>query len=396
MKKILILSFVLCSISAKANIQLSDSSYISLLTCEPAEAIYARFWHSAIRVCDEKNNIDNAYNYGIFDFSTPYFIPKFIKGHTDYMLDVYPMEYFMSSYITRQSTVYEQILSLSQEEKQALFDALEENYRPENRVYRYNFVYDNCATRDYYIIKRILDQSGQTMVITYPNKNKSYRGVFEEFLGRDNWQRFAIDVVIGQEADSPITTESLIAFPKYTMDIMEATALVKDTINKPLVLQTNTLTEYPIKIPSENSIFRPTIVCSLLLIIVVFISFWWWRKEKYPAWLDFVLFLICGIMGSVVFYLMFLSTHPLVHYNYNLLWLNPLQLIFAFLLLNKKWRKPLSYFAIVNAFATLLAIIVFVTRFQIMHASFLALMAMMLVRSLLFYQQNINKRDKTI
>ena len=43
--------------------------------------------------------------------------------------------------------VWQQTLNLTEEEKERLIALLTENYRPENRVYRYNFFYDNCATR---------------------------------------------------------------------------------------------------------------------------------------------------------------------------------------------------------------------------------------------------------
>lgn len=393
MRKILLLLLIVCSsVAATDAQQLSDSTTISLLTCEPAEAIYARFWHSAIRVCDPQNNIDNAYNYGIFDFSSPYFIPKFLKGDTDYILAAYSTEAFLGSYMDRKSTVYQQVLNLSSEEKQMLYDALEKNSLPENRTYRYNFVYDNCATRAYYIIKKILDKQGYNMEIDYSLRPKTYRGVFEEFLGRDNWQRFCIDVVIGSNADKRIGVENLIAFPRYTMEFVEATTLRNDSVTKKFVERKGVLCQYPLQKPSEHSFFRPTIVCSLLMVIVVLVSFWGWKRGRYFAWLDFVLFLICGLMGLVVFYLMFFSTHPLVDANYNLLWLNPLMVVFAFLLLNKKWRGWLSYFAILNAFATIAAIIILLMRIQIMHASFLSLMAMMLVRSLMFFQQNFRRK----
>lgn len=386
MKKISVLLLLSVSLAVSATTRLSESAKISLLTCEPSTAIYERFWHTAIRVYDEANNIDYAYNYGIFDFDTPFFIPKFIKGDTDYILAAYYTDDFTKNYLSRRSSIYEQVLNLSAEQRQALFDALEENATFENRTYRYNFVYDNCATRAYYIIKKILDASNQTMVVGYIHPTTTYRTVFEEFLGRDNWQRFAIDVVIGREADLPINTESLIAFPKYTMAMIGSTVLMTDTTSLPLVASTDIIGGYPPLTPSEHSPFRPTIVCSLLMIAVVFASFLSWRNGKYMAWLDFILFFVCGLVGLIVFYLSFLSSHPLVYPNYNLLWLNPLMLIFAFLLLNKRWRQWLSYLAAFNAITILLAIVVFVTRYQVMHASFLALMAMMLVRSLMFFK----------
>ena len=383
---------LLVSTSAAAHTELSDKAYISLLTCEPSTAIYERFWHSAIRVCDPANGIDKAYNYGIFDFDTPFFTAKFVKGATDYILAVYDTEDFVDSYMARRSTIYEQILNLTADERQTLYDALEENALPENKTYRYNFVYDNCATRVYFIIKKVLDRYGTTMIIDYPFRPTTYRAVFEQFLGRDNWQRFAIDIVIGEPADRQISPDALIAFPKYTMEFVANTQLTTDTLSVPLVASVGTICRFPTVKPSEHSLLRPTFVCSLLMVVVIFLSFWCWRVDKYFAIIDFILFFVFGLIGTVVFYLMFFSVHPLVSPNYNILWANPLMLVFSLLLLNKRWRRYLSYFAIFNALTTIIAIIIFVLRIQVMHASFLALMAMMLVRSLMFFQQNFYKK----
>jgi hypothetical protein len=371
---------------ANAGITLSDSCRVSLLTCAPHDEIYARFGHSAIRICDPANELDLAYNYGIFDFSSSWFIPRFIHGATDYQLEPAPMIYFLNSYAARKSTVYEQILDLSQSEKQALFDALEINYLPENRIYRYNFVYDNCATRPYDMITKVLKT---TPINNYYRRTTSYRAIIEEFVGRNNWQRFGIDILIGREADLPtVDIYALRAFPKYTANIIGGITLQNDTGSKPLVVESNVLCKFPPIVPSEKSLLNPNIICCLIMLLITLLSFSAWKKRKTLVWLDFLLFFVSGAIGIIIFYLMFVSSHPLVHQNYNLLWLNPLHFIFAFLLLKSSWRPALRYYALLSTFLTLAAIIVFVTRFQVMHPAFLPLMAIMLVRSILFFQEN--------
>ncbi|MDR3326581.1 MAG: DUF4105 domain-containing protein [Prevotellaceae bacterium] len=385
MRKLTLIIGLCVSVFASANVTLSDSAKISLLTCEPGTAVYARFGHSAIRVCDLENNLDYAYNYGIFDFSSKFFLARFIQGATDYMLEPFSMEYFYESYVARHSTVYEQTLDLSKEEKQALYDALETNYLPENRVYRYNFIYDNCATRPFYMIMKHLTQSP---IITFDYKPTTYRNIVEEYTGRNTWLRFGIDILIGREADERITAESLIAFPLYTMKTVGSIVLESDSGSKPLVSEAKTLCTFPLISAEEKTLFNPQVICCLIMILVVFLSYFSWKNKSYFAWLDFILFLVSGLLGLIVFYLTFFSSHPLVDYNLNLLWMNPLQLLFALLLFKTSLRRHLSYFALFNTFTILLAIIVLVTRFQVMNAAFLPLMAMMLVRSILFYQMN--------
>ena len=60
-------------------IQAQDSNQnatlrFSLITCDAGEDIYTIWGHTAIRVVDSMNQTDIVYNYGSFDFNTPYFI----------------------------------------------------------------------------------------------------------------------------------------------------------------------------------------------------------------------------------------------------------------------------------------------------------------------------------
>jgi len=139
--------FTLLLFSKAYSIQLSPESKISLLTCSLGDEIYSYFGHSAIRINDPQNGIDSVFNYGAFSFDTPNFIWRFTKGETDYMIAGERMSSFMESYRQEQRSVYEQVLNISQPEKQSLFDALVENAKMENRVYRYRHFSDNCSTR---------------------------------------------------------------------------------------------------------------------------------------------------------------------------------------------------------------------------------------------------------
>ena len=50
-------------------------------------------------------------------------------------------------YINQDRYVKEQVLILTESEKILLYNYLEQNIRPENRTYLYNYVYNNCATK---------------------------------------------------------------------------------------------------------------------------------------------------------------------------------------------------------------------------------------------------------
>ena len=129
------------------NAQQADSTDVYMITCAPGNASYSIYGHTALRIVIRGTDFDMAYNWGIFDFSTPNFTYRFAKGKLDYMLGASPYERFLREYISEERPVWSQKLNLSDAEKERLFVLINENLREENRKYRYDFFFDNCATR---------------------------------------------------------------------------------------------------------------------------------------------------------------------------------------------------------------------------------------------------------
>ncbi|MGN0186886.1 MAG: DUF4105 domain-containing protein [Paludibacteraceae bacterium] len=326
MKKLL-LSFLLVCCSLSATAQLTEQSRISLITCDPGELVYERFGHTALRICDSTQHIDLIFHYGVFDFDTEFFIPKFIKGATDYAIGLCGTNYFIDNYAQRGSAVNEQVLTLTLPQRQQLLDALVENYRPENRLYRYNFVFDNCATRPYHMLLHVIDAP---LLCTY-STDATYRDIIHECIGWHNWTAFGIALILGAEADQSAGNDGAIGFPFCLRDELDATWLqtAPDTI-VPLVAARHTLVDNP-PIPIENTPwpFSPTAIFAVLLIAGALLTWYDLKRHRTSLWFDVPLFGIVGIAGIVIGYLMFFSMHPLVHANWNLLWANPLWLVFA-------------------------------------------------------------------
>ena len=130
-----------CLPSLRAEDIKTDSIRLSLLTCAPGEEIYALFGHTAIRYENFTRKQDLVFNYGMFSFHTPNFVMRFLMGKTDYQLGVVRYKDFEVEYAMRGSSVYQQTLNLTEDEKWELVRLLDENYHPANRIYRYNYFY---------------------------------------------------------------------------------------------------------------------------------------------------------------------------------------------------------------------------------------------------------------
>ena len=210
-----------------------DKVRISLLTCAPGTEIYALFGHSAIRYENPDQQQDWVFNYGMFSFKDPNFVMRFVKGETDYQLGVMPFAYFEAEYAMRGSSVYQQVLNLTNEEKECLIRLLEENYRPANRVYRYNYFYDNCTTR----ARDKIEESIQGKVVYPENEAEvSFRSILHEFMKDSHWSEFGIDLCLGSEADQPIEERKQMFAPFYMLEAARGAMIHRGDTVVPLVL----------------------------------------------------------------------------------------------------------------------------------------------------------------
>ena len=369
----LILSFLL-TITALAQqpAEREDDIYsnleISLLTCSPGDELYSAFGHTAIRVNDM------VFNYGMFNFNTEGFYIKFVSGQTDYELGVEMMDGFERQYERRNRSVIEQKLNLTNEEKAALFNALIENTRPENKTYRYNFVFDNCATRPRVKIEECLKGA-----IKYDVKeeSESYRKLIEKYVGEDSWIKFGIDILIGAEADKTASFFDRLFLPD---ELMNAFATARRDNGERLVTETKEIvSQDKDEDDDEDNGVTPLAVAVIAMSIISIASLLFPRKLKA---LDVVLFLATGLLGVVVTFLCFFSLHPLVGENYNLLWLNPLHLIIPLTIFIKKARKILMGTYALIALATAVAISGYIYLPQEFNIAFLPFMAIIVVRAL--------------
>ena len=217
--------FILCLtawIGAEAR-SLSEEARISLLTCTPGEELYARYGHTAIRVQDPQNRLDLVFNYGIFDFNTDHFYWKFVKGETWYELGAITMPWFMLEYEEEHRPVYEQVLNLNPSQREEIWQALVRNYEPENRKYLYNFVFDNCATRPYWLIAKVL---GDTIISDYTgNTGVSYRSFIRHYTGSRTWSNAGINLLFGRRADKGMNSDQRLFLPEELMKTLQLTKI---------------------------------------------------------------------------------------------------------------------------------------------------------------------------
>lgn len=331
--------------------QLTDESYIVVYTCAPGNQLYSQFGHSAIGVIDPKLNINAVFNYGTFSFQTPHFYAKFCAGKLLYRLSAESFARFVAEYEEEGRQVVAQRLNLSLEQRQQLFNNLDENYKPENRYYQYDFFFDNCASR-------ILDMLYNTFdtALTYCNSDSSrqptLRNCIHPYLQQSLWTKAGIDLALGSITDRCASKREQAFLPDKLCAYIADCKI--DTL--PLVLDTYEVVKSTIQPASTRWFIAPFTIFLLLFFVILALSI----KLPNFNWkiIDCFYFSVLGILGLVVTLLWFATDHGATIWNLNILWASPLYLIYIFVVgkNTKKWYRYLTVILLISNALLLLAL----------------------------------------
>lgn len=347
----IVLTFILSVVNATVGAQSMtnpDRIQISLLTCSPGKEVWAQYGHTAIRYYDKESGEDLAINYGIFSLDQTYFIPRFVLGMTDYRMGVQPMDMFLAQYSYEGRGVVEQVINLSAEDKEVIYKALQENMKPENVVYRYNYFFDNCTTRARDMLVNHLHGK-----VVYPpaEEDATFRSMIHKWNNKYEWSQFGEDLLLGVNADRKTTKSEQQFLPENLRSDFDKARYNR----KPLVKETNVLLDAETEVTEPVFPLSPLSVALIFAVIsLVMMLFSYRRQQFYWAW-DLALMLTSGLMG-IIFFVMIFSQHPCVSLNFILLFFNPLPLFFLYSTIKKKkviWWKIWGVFIILGLFGSL-------------------------------------------
>src|SRR5665647_3352599 len=322
--------------------QVADSTDVYLITCAPGNATYSIYGHTALRISVRGTSIDRVYNWGIFDFSTPNFAFRFAKGRLDYMLGSYGYDIFINEYVTEGRAVWSQTLNLTTAEKEKLFALINENLKPENVKYRYDFFFDNCATR----IRDILAASASDTII-FPMKEKqlTFRQLIDPKQKVLPWIDFGADMLLGLQADRKATPADEMFLPSYLKDNLTASFIVHNKMREPVVGEPVTVVDLPPAFP-EGPAWMPLLVFSLILLFVILVTFI--PGPSLPGRItDIVLYIIYSVLALLLIFTNFFSEHDALHYNLLILGINPLIPVLTGFILAGKEAVKLSRIALI-------------------------------------------------
>lgn len=340
-----------CDKSFGLPLTLSPSAQFSYLAAQPSdEDVYTLYGHAGLRVCDSVQGFDVTFNYGLFNFSED-FIPRFIQGKTDYIVLPIPTSDYMSEYQGR-GVIYELVLRTDSLQRAHLWQLLIENVQPEHRTYRYNAFRDNCSTRPLALYFATLKGENQspldTQQLTFKFDSVSsipslshttWRTAINELEASSPWLVLGTDLAMGTALDQEMSIAQRFFIPTEVARLLPhlsvATSSEGDNWVRPVQQAIAYGQPHPIA-PAGLSLTHPQVVFTLLLLISVIVFIYRYRRKPVAGIIEGTIYLVAGLGGSLLCYLTFLSEHPMVSPNYNLLALHPLYLLIALLM---PWRQ---------------------------------------------------------
>ncbi len=330
---------------------------VSLLTALPGSEIYELEGHTGLRIRDERQHMDAVVSWGVFDFNEPNFVGRFVCGETDYLCMALPTRFFFDSYAGQGRRVVEQILELDTLQVARLIELVEQNTAPEHRVYRYNYVLDNCATRPLGHIEAAIGRRLLSDTLT----DTSFRKEMTRYHAGYPWYQFGIDLALGRGIDRPVTRRQMAFAPMNLMEQMAESGIVRETI---------THGEQTLQPQPTPWLLSPMAFSLLILLISVLISL-----TKCGRIFDSIMFGMFALAGCLLTFLVFFSSHEATSPNLLLLWLNPFCALGAVLPWIKSAEKLKNFYFFANfALLILLAILAPVLGRQ-MNAAFWPLLA---------------------
>jgi len=346
MKRIAAILAVIALFSgSQAKADAADSTDVYLLTCAPGTESYSIYGHTALRIVIRGQNFDRVYNWGIFDFSTPNFAFRFAKGKLDYMVGAYGYNLFLNEYLSEGRSVWSQMIYLTNTEKENLFALINENLKPENIRYRYDFFFDNCATR----IRDIIENAAvDTVIYAEKTKRQTFRQLIDPRQKVLPWLDLGADFLLGLQADRKASPSEEMFLPVYLMENLSSARIIRNGSPVELLGPPETVIDFTGAVTEKSRPWIPQAVFYAILLFVALVTFVFGFRYLGIV-TDIIIYTVFSLLAILLIFSNFFSEHDAMHFNLLILAINPLIPVLLFFILTGKKALILSRTALTLA-----------------------------------------------
>lgn len=371
LKKIsfIVLLFLTINYSFSQNIILSNQAQVSVLTCGTGNESYSLFGHTAVRVSDPENFIDVVYNYGAFDFGTPNFVLKFIKGDLQYFAIAHSYTDFINDYIYEKRSVYQQELQIPKELKQKLFENLNASLQLDKRNYTYKFIDKNCTSMVVDVINKSLNTKA---IVKSSDTDITYRTILYPYFDNHFYEKLGTSIIFGKKVDN-LGKQIFLPFE------LQKSLKTASFQNHLLAKENKTIIEFEKEVSHSwwNNFYSYLLILGFIIAI---------NKKG----IDMFYLSILSILGILFVFVGFYSLHKELEYNYNILLFNPtlFGLVYFYFTKNNKWVYNL---ALVNLSCLAIYLIVLINKAHLLIVLPIVITSLIVLVKLVLANKRIQK-----
>jgi hypothetical protein len=316
-----------------------------LLTCGPGTETYSIYGHSAIRIVIREKHTDTVYNWGVFEFNTKNFAWKFAKGRLDYMLDTESLKGFIQSYFFEKRYVCSQKINIDAKEIHKLTELINENLKPENIKYRYDFFFDDCSTR----IRDLLEKSiGEILKYPPPETGRipTFRDLVAKYQNPYPWLRFGVDLIMGSTSDKKAVFRDRMFLPIELKDELSKAVIHRSGKMIPLLQNPEILLDFDAPVIKQKILASPPFIITMVIVLILILA-GLTKSRKIIRLMDIGIYSVFSVLSLLMIFFNFFTDHQQMKWNLNILWLNPFIIVcLALLILNKTgtlWYRVVFY-----------------------------------------------------
>ena len=367
------------SVGLGQGISLSENAEISIITVGPGTNLNDSFGHNGFRIRDTSRNIDLIYDYGRYDFNTPNFYLKFAQGKLLYEIGYRNFNPFLNYYKSQNRWLKEQVLNLNDSEKQALFEYLQTNVEPENKKYKYDFFYDNCATKIRDVLIEVL-KGKLAYKQDHITEDFTFRELIQKNVDANSWGSLGMDIAIGAVVDRKALPIEYQFLPEYVFNGANNAVINRNNETISLVKTFNYLYEAQKKETKANLFLSPIFVFSCIGIYLIFITYKDFKNKTRSSTTDALIFFVTGIVGLLLVFLWVATDHSATINNYNLLWAFPFSILFILHIFKKLPKSWLQRYVFFQLLLLALLLVHWTTGVQVFAISLVPLLLSLAIR----------------
>jgi hypothetical protein len=329
-----IVLFLLVPLGSLAQQDSSSHLRTSLLTVGVGDEIYASFGHTGIRIIDSAAGTDMVYNWGTFDGFQEGFETKFMRGKLLYYASSQTFQQFIATYIYEQRGVEEQEIYLNDTQKRQLLAFIQDNLQEENKYYKYDFLYDNCATRPRDVFPKTFGPAFKYGQALPADKQVTFRDEIKRYLAHLPWELFGINLLLGSGVDKPMKNEDAMFLPDYLRNGLSTATVNHQRVAGPPV---RLLPPAPREPQPANTPFFVMLAFGAFIIVGSTIP----GIKPLATMAGHLMLIVTGLLGFLILFMWLGTDHQACRNNFNVLWALPTNLIIPFIKPEKRSRYAL-------------------------------------------------------